>query len=89
MVEQRTHLVGLVGGPGPGPRRGARLSPFPATLYRCLGILPHQVSPYARNILKPVTCSGAGGGQGQRSLSLTPTPRPTSSRLARPGTHSS
>ena len=87
-MERQTHLMGLVGGPGPGPRSGARLSPFPATLHRRLGILPHQVSPYPRNILKPVTCSG-GEDRVKGPFLLPPLPAPPAPGLPRPGTHSS
>lgn len=67
--------MGLVGGPGPGPRRVARLTPFSATLHRPFGILPHQVPPYPRYILKPVTCKGRRAESGSRFLSalLPPT----------------
>lgn len=47
--------MGLMRGPWPCPRCGARLSTFPGSLCRPFGILPHQVSPYPRNILKSVT----------------------------------
>lgn len=66
LVQLHEHLVGLVRGPGPGPRRGARLSPFPATLRRPFGILPYQVSPYPRNVLEPVTFHEVKVSRGQR-----------------------
>lgn len=60
--------MGLMGGPWPCPRGGARLSTFPGSLCRPFGILPHQVSPYPRNILKSVTW---GQAENQDQL-LTP-----------------
>jgi hypothetical protein len=69
------YLMRLVGGPGPGPRRGARFSSLSGTLPRPFGILPYQVSPYPRNILKSVTWGQAEGqGKDQAHLSLTPFP---------------
>lgn len=55
--------MGLVGGPGPAPRSGARLTSFPATLPGPFGILPYQVAPNPRNILKPVTWRAEGQDQ--------------------------
>lgn len=52
---RQAYLMRLMGGPWSCPRCGARLSAFPGSLCRPFGILPHQMSPYPRNVLKPVT----------------------------------
>lgn len=65
-MTRRTYLMGLMGGPGSGPRRGARLTPFPATLHGPFGILPHQVPPHPRDVLKPVAWVGGRAGSGPR-----------------------
>lgn len=71
-------------GPWPCPRCGARLSTFPGSLCRPFGILPHQVSPYPRNILKSVTFHEVKVGCGQ-CLSLTFISRdPRQQRLLHP-----
>lgn len=78
--------MGLMGGPWSCPRCGARLSTFPGSLCRPFGILPHQVSPYPRNILKPVTC-GQAENQDQFLTSLIPCPTDDETAVGPSSTH--